>query len=416
MHIVFVTPELAANNNAAGGLASFTTNMARIFTDYGHHVSVVFASTKEISLYLDENIDLYHSFVPLSIWNFLDKAASLCANCTKKTKSEMRESFIAVYKSIQVRKAIDSINSKRKIDIVHYASYGTLGLFPNKKIPYVLRMSSVLSIWRGANLPIGEYEYEKLPLLVSERLHDYIVKKNRFIISPSKLVADIVKKNLNDNVTVLESPFLIDEMNWDNNVYEKHLKGKKYILYYGYLSYYKGIHVIAQLAETFLKQNPDMYIVMTGKILDVFDTSGNNIRADEFVINKSGIYAERVLYLGRLVREDLYPIIKNSELCLLPSRIENLANACVEAMAMGKIVVATDGASYEQLIVDRVSGFLCERDNPDSFLQGINEALNLSEEEKRIMCMNAKKSVKRLRPESIYQQYFDYYERVIKEW
>ena len=85
-------------------------------------------------------------------------------------------------------------------------------------------------------------------------------------------------------------------------------------------------------------------------------------------------------------------------------------------MALGKIVVATNGASYEQLIEDKENGFLCERDNSDSFLQGIMEALNLTPDEKLAMSAKAKESVERLKPEAVYENFLHYYEEVIRNW
>lgn len=125
---------------------------------------------------------------------------------------------------------------------------------------------------------------------------------------------------------------------------------------------------------------------------------------------------DRVIYIGQIVREQLYPVIKNAECCLLPSRIENLSNACIEAMAMGKIVVATNGASYEQLIDDRVSGFLCERDNPASYLKAVDEVLAMSTEERNKIGLKAIEVTKRLEPQKIYEQYLAFYEKVIREW
>ena len=138
--------------------------------------------------------------------------------------------------------------------------------------------------------------------------------------------------------------------------------------------------------------------------------------ADELVRKKAGEYSNRVIYAGRLVREQLYPLIQYAELCLLPSRIENLSNACIEAMAMGKIVVATNGASYEQLIDDRVSGFLCERDNPASYLKAVDEVLAMSTEERNKIGLKAIEVTKRLEPQKIYEQYLAFYEKVIREW
>lgn len=416
MHIVYVTPELAAENNASGGLAGFTVNIARIFANNGHQVTIILASTKKTELVFDKNINLVEMYVPKRVWELLDRCAKLLARVMKKETTEFRNFFLIIYKSFQVRKKISEINRKNEISLVHYPSFGVLALLKNNKIPHVIRISSLRNICRGANNRVPQVCYEEIPLLLDEKIHDYVIQKCRYIISPSNLLSEIVRKHLNSNVIVIESPFLFEKGNWDYSIYNGFTIGKKYIIYYGGLRYLKGIKVIADIAEKLLELNEDIFIVLAGNSENVTDEFGNTMKAHELVMKSAGEYVDRVIYVGRLVREQLYPLIENAELCLLPSRIENLSNACIEAMAMGKIVVATEGASYEQLIEDKVSGFLCERDNSDSYLQSITEALNLSGEEKQEMSMKAKKSVQRLQPERIYEQYLEYYEMVIKEW
>lgn len=159
-----------------------------------------------------------------------------------------------------------------------------------------------------------------------------------------------------------------------------------------------------------------MYLLLAGVDEEMQNDKGQMVMANELVREYAGRYADRVIYVGGPVREQLYPLIDNAELCILPSRIENLSNACIEAMAMGKVVVATNGASYEQLIDDRVSGFLCERDNPESFLQAVEEALSMNEEEKQKMIEKASMRIQQLSPEIIYEKYFDFYKQVMQEW
>lgn len=233
---------------------------------------------------------------------------------------------------------------------------------------------------------------------------------------PSLWLKRVIKEQFGVDAAVLESPFVLEKSKWDYQCYDDKLKGKQYIVHYGSLKYLKGTHIVAELAKTLLKKYQDLYIVLAGRSESLYDEAGNEIEAYELVKKNAGEYADRVIYVGRLVREQLYPIVQNAELCLLPSRIENLSNACIEAMAMGKIVVATNGASYEQLIENRVSGFLCERDNKASFLQGINEAMALSLEERQRICANAASVTRRLGPDKIYEQYMSFYRKVIREW
>lgn len=416
MHVVFVTTELATENNSSGGLASFTANMARIFAQNGHDVIVIVSTVRETELIFDEGIKVINSYMPKKTWERIDRIARILTCLNKKNTDEFRRTICNIYRSWKLNREIRELYKNQKVDIVHFCSLSSVALWSDKRIPHVVRLSSLRNLWRGANYPEGKYEYEEIPLLLTEKLHDYVLKKQSYIISPSNWLAEVVKEYINPNVTVLESPFELERINWNYEVYNEHLKGKKYIIYFGSLRYFKGTQVIVQLVQKFLIQNPDMYLVLSGVSENMLDSEGNSIKAHELIIQNAGKHGDRVLYMGGVVREKLYPLIQEAELCLLPSRIENLSNASIEALAMGKIVVATAGPSYEQVIEDRVNGFLCERDNPDAFLQGITDALNLNEEDKEKMSLNAKRSVARLQPECIYMQYKEYYEKVIREW
>ena len=48
-------------------------------------------------------------------------------------------------------------------------------------------------------------------------------------------------------------------------------------------------------------------------------SSASHTACNELIRKSAGEYADRVIYAGRLVREQLYPLIKGAEVCLLPS-------------------------------------------------------------------------------------------------
>lgn len=414
MHIVFVTTELATSNNSSGGLASFTANIARIFVKNGHKVTIILSTLKETGMTFDDNISLKCVNVEKKVWKRFNKASFLFSE--KAQRDEVRKAGIVLYKSRQVFKTIKMINRKENVDFVHYCNLGALAFWANKKIPYCIRVSGFVNMGRGANTRIAQLEYNQNPLTLSEKLAVRALKKAKYVISPSFFLRDIIKEEFEIQSFILESPFVMNKNEWDYRDYDSKLKGKRYLIHYGSLKYLKGTHVVAELAEELLQRYQDLYIVLAGNSEEMVDSTGKTIKAHKLVEKYAGEYANRVIYVGRLVREQLYPIIQNAELCLLPSRIENLSNACIEAMAIGKIVVATDGASYEQLIENRISGFLCERDNSKSFLQGINEALSLTQEKKEEMGAKAIAVTERLNSDNIYKKYLDFYRKVINQW
>lgn len=95
----------------------------------------------------------------------------------------------------------------------------------------------------------------------------------------------------------------------------------------------------------------------------------------ELIHDQRGDEKHRVVCLDRMPHESFYPIIDHASVIVLPSRSDSFPNACLEAMARGKLVEGTRGASFEQWIDDRESGFLCEIDDRQSLQSTIERAL-----------------------------------------
>lgn len=415
MHIIFVTTELATKDNSSGGLATFTANIARIFFKHGNKVGILLVTTKEQNIEFDEGIYFKNIYIEKTDWDEYDFISKLYYPENEKEATWNRRELVRVGKAELVRREVEKLDKENKVDIVHFCNHGALSLMFKPDIPYVVRISGYMNICAGgANTPNGSTEFTDNPLTISDKLEIHAMKKANHVIVPSRFLADITQESLEITPTVLENPFVLSEDDWDYNIFSKELRDKKYLLFFGTLKYLKGIQVVADLAGNFLCQNPERYLVLAGIDTELETENGSSVMASDYVKEKAGSYADRVIYLGKLVREQVYPIVKNAELCIFPSRIENLSNACIEAMALGKIVIATDGASFEQLIENKVSGYLCKRDDAESFLTAVNEALALSGEEKVSMERKAQERVRKLEPDSIYEQYFEFYNRVIR--
>ena len=79
-------------------------------------------------------------------------------------------------------------------------------------------------------------------------------------------------------------------------------------------------------------------------------------------------------------------IIERAKVVLVPSEwYENGAFVALQALAKGKIVVASDIAGLSEIVQDGETGYLAEPGNPDSFAIAIQKALNLTETEYRNM-------------------------------
>ncbi|MBS3083579.1 glycosyltransferase family 4 protein [Candidatus Pacearchaeota archaeon] len=69
-------------------------------------------------------------------------------------------------------------------------------------------------------------------------------------------------------------------------------------------------------------------------------------------------------------------ILDNAKMFVLPSRVEGMPQALIEAMAREKIVIGSNSIAIRELIKDNQDGYLFEFDNPTDLARVIKKAIN----------------------------------------
>ena len=318
--------------------------------------------------------------------------------------------------SLVLNRKTKELYKKGKIEIVQYSSLRAIPLFMSKKIPSVIRLSAHPVYCRHAQEEKFDIEEAENNLSLSEKIWMYSLKKADYIFGPSRMVGQAIERKIGKKVAIIESPLRVNINHMNPEEYNKYLEGKKYLLFFGTLNYLKGIQVIAPILDVFLDKYQEMYFTFLGKD-DAISHDGQRINAREYVLKHIKRNRERVIFIDPIYeKEKLNYIIDKSEACVLPSRMDNLPNTCIEAMALGKIVIGTNGASFEQLIDDGKNGYLCERDDPESLFKCMEKVMNMTEEEKNIMGMKAKLRTEEMSDEKIYNQLFSVYQDVVKQY
>ena len=101
---------------------------------------------------------------------------------------------------------------------------------------------------------------------------------------------------------------------------------------------------------------------------------------------------DRIEFVG--YQEDVSGLLKMSDIYILPSDMEGIAGAAMEAMATGLIVVATKTPGPNEFIDDGVNGFLVER-STEGVLQGLEKAFSLPDKQRREISDSARQTIKR---------------------
>ena len=392
MHIVFVTPEFVTEKKG-GGLASYIANISQILASYGHKVSIITLSgTHNDRLEWKEQIVVYR-----------------VSDASKISLTPLRKLLLSRRLYLCAKK----LERKEKIDLIQYASFEGVGFFHLRNVPAVVRISSDCVAWREYKV----YDYDKSDLrpCLTDWLEYYAEKKIGNIFGPSYATAGLIEQRTHRKVTVIESPFYLKRETFDRSVFHSLLEGKKYYLSHSSMSCLKGTHVIAEVIADICEKDRTAYFVFAGTDHGIFYKNGTVISAKEYILKHAGEYADRVIFLGTLERQKLYPVIEGAFACLMPSRMDNMPNTCIEAMAMGKIVVGTKGASYEQLIDDGRNGFLMEIDSREGLKGAIDRVNALTEEERKYICEEARKTTERFNGENAYRQLMAFYKTVTEQ-
>lgn len=396
MRIAFLTTEFVSEPDFAGGLANYLFRTCLALKKYGH-TPIVFVTSGTYEAFAFRDIEVRRIRLHTPWWiKILDRLTF------KRLSFPLNMLSCSISFSQAVRKAHKTV----AIDIIQASSYRAAGIFLSRAIPMVVRISSFEPMWRKA--------YEK-PLTIAQRMTEWFEAKAiiraHAVFGPSRLIADHIQQALKIKVKVIETPFLLETLEFDLKPYQEHFAGKQYLLFFGTIGLMKGCKNIADILQSLFLQNPGLFFAFIGPM-----ESYQNMPLSEYIFRSAGEFRNRVIMLPPLKHEALYPIVQHATAVILPSRIDNFPNTCLEAMHFGKIVVGTQGAGFEQIIDNEKSGLLCTPDNTGSLLATINKALMLTPDKRSAMSENAKKRILMLTPDIVTRQLIAFYEDVIKSF
>jgi glycosyltransferase involved in cell wall biosynthesis len=403
MRIVFITTEFVSEEGSFdGGLANYLYKICLALKERNHEPIVILNSKKNNNS--DETLFYNGIEVHRVSWkiNLLYKALD------KLSRFRWQPFFNTLWTSYYLNKYAKKINRKKKIDIIQIADMGALPFFRPSNIPSVVRASSILKLWNQASEKIPTRQDKSLEMISALNY-----KRSKAIYAPSHFLAGEIREMSNKKVSVIETLFLkknLEENPLIVDAIHDTIGGAKYLLFYGRLGIWKGIVEIGNILFPLLEKNKDLFFVFIGKDKGVH----NNESSVDFLKRKAKQFSNRVLHFKNVRHEKLIPVIKKAYAVILPSRIENLPNACIEAMGMGKVVLGTNRVSFEQLIVDGYSGFLFEPMNEEDLLKKIEQILNLEEHEKKEIEKKAAERIELHHPEKIVPQLVDYLKENIK--
>ena len=166
-------------------------------------------------------------------------------------------------------------------------------------------------------------------------------------------------QNLNDPVLVI--PYGVDSQEFEK-VKEQRVEGQFNVLFVGRLDYVKGLDVLLKATKKvidsngFIQSHKDflLHLVGTGPDKTALQKLTEKLEIQNFV-----------RFHGLVTGENLMELYKKCDLFVLPSRVEALPFAVLEAASARLPILATSVGDLKKLVIENVNGHLVEPDDTD---------------------------------------------------
>jgi len=343
MHICFLTNEYPHPDiGTSGGIGTSIRNLARQLVRMGHRVTVLGWHEKEIEV---NDQGVYIHLLPAT--------------------RVPRLGWLLNRKRLQ-----DEVNRmvrQEGLDIVEAPDWGGISAGMRLRCPLVIRC-------HGSDTYFGHllgyrprwkvYIAERLALLGADD-----------VAAVSRFGAEVTRKifNLKREIRVIHNGVDMDEFKpADPKEVEPHT-----ILYFGTLVRKKGVLDLMHIFNRVVAAIPDAKLVLLGRDAVDRETGRSTWSLCQEILTQQA--KAKVKWEGAVTYSEVRRWIARAEVCVFPSYAECLPLSWIEAMAMGKAVVASSIGWAREIIEDGVSGSLVHPSDHARYAEAIVELMRDSD-------------------------------------
>jgi glycosyltransferase involved in cell wall biosynthesis len=190
--------------------------------------------------------------------------------------------------------------------------------------------------------------------------------------------------------------------------FKKPSKGNIVFLFVGRLLWDKGIGEFAGAAGMVRVNFPQAEFRVLGGV-----DYDNPAAVPQEIINE-WVNENKIRYLGHV--QDVRPFLCDSDVVVLPSYREGIPRSMLEAMAMAKPIITTDGIGCREVIEDGKNGFMVPVKDEPALAQAMVKMLTLGEDGRQEMGRYGRQKAEREFDEGIVIQiYLEEIERILKK-
>lgn len=236
------------------------------------------------------------------------------------------------------------------------------------------------AFWEDAAVNHGTCEAKSLRYFLTRRLESHVFHRADAVTTICEgLRKDIIQRGVDpQRITVIPNAVDIERFQICNNKPEQlitqyGLQNKVVLGFFGSFYEYEGLTFLLEAMPTIVRQNPSVTLLLVG--------GGPQETIIKEKVQSLGLQ-EHVLVLGRVphdIIQEFYSAVDIMVYPRLPMRLTDLVTPLkpLEAMAQGKLVVASDVGGHQELIADKETGYLFKAGDlnaaSDTILKAIKE-------------------------------------------
>ncbi|MFC1943847.1 glycosyltransferase family 4 protein, partial [Chloroflexota bacterium] len=303
-----------------GGVANHISSLERYFTQMGHEVKVIAPASRAVSVFGDR-------FIPIGRPRSVPSSGSI----TRITIS------------LRLASTIKAVLSEEKFDIIHLHEP-----FMPMLCSAVLRFSNAPNIgtFHACDGSPG-YSFGRpiSTIMINRRLHKLDGK-----IAVSKPAMDYASKYIHGSYNIIPNGIDVEHFSPDVSPIEEFCDGKQNILFVGRLERRKGLNYLIKAYQQVKREIPNSRLIVVGP--------GTRLRKKyEKWIIRNGL--KDIVFSGYASYDELPRYYKTADVFCAPATSrESFGIVLLEAMAVGKPIVATNIDGYASVVTHGEDGFL----------------------------------------------------------
>ncbi len=405
-----------------GGIGTYTVQWSKALAAAGHTVIVVTVSDKgEKIIEQDGKVSIVRlPFIRGSDWSAPDPTVA-----SPETEAAFRSfSKVSVF-AMRIEQAMPWIWEEFKIDVIEAPDTGALGWFGLnsrrtrgtwRDLPAVVTTIHSPSAWIARHNRVQTDKRPELELAAMER---DCARWSDGLTCPSRALAtwsarywgipaeriEVIPYPLGDLQPRAEQSSQAADPGYSN--------GKFDILFAGRLEPRKGVDTLLAGFTIAAHENPSLHLTLAGD--DMPDPSGTG----RFGENSLSVLVPdslrgRVRMLGKQSPEQLAALRAQANAVIIPSSMDNFPFTCVEAMAEGRLVIASSGGGTGEMVSDDKSGLVFNAAEAGSCGQALARAVKLAPADRqRLKTAAAHRILDLCGNQNIVQRRIAHYERAI---